>query len=246
MNEALSDLIGKQVAQAGELAQTALTCLTIFPQPRMIVEAAEAACGEAADGLDALVENGVIALEQDDVQRYGLHPTALDYARSKQDARGKMQEAKQRAANAYVEFAKANWRDNDLLASEHDNLIAALEWAWAEEQWSEVSNLTWYIDEYLRLHGYWQLATTWMDRGLEATRRAPESNEQQDRLGKMLHSQGQLKADLGDLNGALALYQQSLDIKERLGDLQGKSATLNQMAVIFQKRGRERKRRTPV
>ena len=54
LNEALSDLIGKQVEQAGELAQTALTCLTIFPQPRMITEAAQAACGEASDGLDAL------------------------------------------------------------------------------------------------------------------------------------------------------------------------------------------------
>ena len=130
-----------------------------------------------------------------------------------------MQEAKQRAAQAYAEFAQANWKDNDLLASEHDNLIAALEWAWAAEQWSDVSDLAWHIDDYLRLRGYWQLATTWMDRGLEATRRAPESKEQQDRLGKILHSQGQFKADLGDLSSAMALYQQSLDAAKQLGDL---------------------------
>ena len=129
LNEALHDLIGKQVEQAGKLAQTALTCLTIFPQPRMIVEAAQAACGDAADGLDALVENGVIALEQDDVQRYALHPTALDYARSNGQDTG-LQEARQRAVSAYAEFVESNWRDNDLLASEHDNLIAALEWTW--------------------------------------------------------------------------------------------------------------------
>ena len=41
----------------------------------------------------------------------------------------------------------------------------------------------------------------------------------------------------GDLDGAMQLYQQSLEIKEGLGDLKGKSATLHQMAGIYVTRG---------
>ncbi len=41
----------------------------------------------------------------------------------------------------------------------------------------------------------------------------------------------------GDLEGAMKLYQQSLEIDERLGDLHGKSATLRAMADIYVTRG---------
>jgi tetratricopeptide (TPR) repeat protein len=41
----------------------------------------------------------------------------------------------------------------------------------------------------------------------------------------------------GDLDGAMQLYQQSLEIKERLGDLRGKAATLHQMANVLVTRG---------
>ena len=43
----------------------------------------------------------------------------------------------------------------------------------------------------------------------------------------------------GDLDGAMRLYQQSLEIKERLGDLQGKSATLAMMAQVHILRGEQ-------
>jgi tetratricopeptide (TPR) repeat protein len=41
----------------------------------------------------------------------------------------------------------------------------------------------------------------------------------------------------GDLDGAMKLYQQSLELEERLGDLQGKSATLHAMANVLVTRG---------
>ena len=81
LDEALQELIGKQVLDAGNLAQRALSCLTIFPQPRMIVEVATAASGDAADGLGELVAAGVIAIEQDELQRYALHSAVLDWSR---------------------------------------------------------------------------------------------------------------------------------------------------------------------
>ncbi|RJP54127.1 MAG: CHAT domain-containing protein [Anaerolineaceae bacterium] len=46
-----------------------------------------------------------------------------------------------------------------------------------------------------------------------------------------------LQTHFGDLDGAMRLYQQCLQIDERLGNLQGKSATLHQMAGIYVTRG---------
>jgi tetratricopeptide (TPR) repeat protein len=42
-----------------------------------------------------------------------------------------------------------------------------------------------------------------------------------------------LQTHFGDLDGAMKLYQQSLQIDERLGNLQGKSATLYEMANVY-------------
>ncbi len=46
-----------------------------------------------------------------------------------------------------------------------------------------------------------------------------------------------LDTHFGDLDGAMKLYQQSLEIKEGLGDLQGKAMTLGMMSKIFWARG---------
>ena len=46
-----------------------------------------------------------------------------------------------------------------------------------------------------------------------------------------------LNTHFGDLDGAMKLYQQSLEIKEGLGDQQGKSATLHAVAGIYVTRG---------
>ena len=132
LDEALQQMIGKQVEQAGELAKTALARLTIFPQPRMVTGAANAACGDAEDGLEALVEQGVMALEQKPAaalcaapDNFGLGEEPCKGAGCR-DARGKTA-SRQR----YVEFVKSNWRDNDVLSIEHDNTLAAMDWAWA-------------------------------------------------------------------------------------------------------------------
>ncbi|KAB8331772.1 tetratricopeptide repeat protein, partial [Scytonema tolypothrichoides VB-61278] len=41
----------------------------------------------------------------------------------------------------------------------------------------------------------------------------------------------------GDISGAIALWEQSLEIKERIGDVGGKAATLNNMARVIAQQG---------
>jgi hypothetical protein len=62
----------------------------------------------------------------------------------------------------------------------------------------------------------------------EATARETEN---QELLSRVHHQQATLLVTRGDLDGAMRLYEQSLAIKESLGDVRGTSATLHEMAT---------------
>ena len=68
----------------------------------------------------------------------------------------------------------------------------------------------------------------------EATARETEN---QELLSRVYHQRATLLETRGDLDGAMRLYEQSLAIKERLGDVRGTSATLVMMAQIQFARG---------
>jgi len=53
----------------------------------------------------------------------------------------------------------------------------------------------------------------------------------------IIHNLAILKADQGDINQALVLYQQSLELDERIGYVPGKAATLHCLAVIYDNQG---------
>jgi len=60
-----------------------------------------------------------------------------------------------------------------------------------------------------------------------------------DELGKSatIQSLASLQAQQGEIERALQLWQQSLEINERIGDVRGKSATLHQMAGVIARQG---------
>ncbi|MEB3164949.1 MAG: tetratricopeptide repeat protein, partial [Prochlorothrix sp.] len=55
--------------------------------------------------------------------------------------------------------------------------------------------------------------------------------------GLLLHEWGFLKADSGEVDQALKLYQESLEIQEEIGDLRNKAATLHQLAILKANQG---------
>ncbi|MDZ8080725.1 MAG: tetratricopeptide repeat protein [Nostoc sp. DcaGUA01] len=63
----------------------------------------------------------------------------------------------------------------------------------------------------------------------------PPEDEQE--LASISHYLGILKADKGEVDEAIALYNQSLEIFERIGNVQGKAATLHQLAGIYANKG---------
>ncbi|GIV93361.1 MAG: hypothetical protein KatS3mg056_2070 [Chloroflexus sp.] len=90
---------------------------------------------------------------------------------------------------------------------------------------------------------YWQAAWVFARMGDLATAQrmidlaTPLAQTDEALLGRVYHQQADLLVTRGDLDQALELYQQSLDLTDRLGDVQGKAATLHQMANVFVTRG---------
>ncbi len=78
-------------------------------------------------------------------------------------------------------------------------------------------------------------ATAW--RLIEQANQLAQEHNDEALLSRVYHQQADLLVTRGDLDGALALYQQSLALDERLGDVQGKSATLVMMAQVQFMRG---------
>ncbi|OYD93622.1 hypothetical protein CDG76_16595 [Nostoc sp. 'Peltigera membranacea cyanobiont' 210A] len=56
-------------------------------------------------------------------------------------------------------------------------------------------------------------------------------------LASIYHHFGILKATKGEVDEAMALFNQSLSINERIGNVEGKAATLHQLARIYAKKG---------
>ncbi|QKQ73103.1 tetratricopeptide repeat protein [Nostoc sp. TCL240-02] len=52
-----------------------------------------------------------------------------------------------------------------------------------------------------------------------------------------MHCLGILYADKGKVDEAIALYNQSLEINERIGNVQGKAATLHQLGILYANKG---------
>jgi tetratricopeptide (TPR) repeat protein len=61
--------------------------------------------------------------------------------------------------------------------------------------------------------------------------------EDEQGLGSIYHHLGILKDYTGEVDEAIALFNQSLEIFERIGYFQGKAATLHQLAGIYAKKG---------
>jgi tetratricopeptide (TPR) repeat protein len=69
----------------------------------------------------------------------------------------------------------------------------------------------------------------------QALNLCPAEDEQE--LGSIYHDLGVLKASKGEVDEAIALYNQSLEISQRIGNVQGKAATLHELAIFYENKG---------
>ncbi|WP_027269285.1 tetratricopeptide repeat protein [Leptolyngbya sp. PCC 6406] len=137
------------------------------------------------------------------------------------------------AAQALTKLGIVQCFAGELLKAEEALALAAQVFSKPEWQPETKRDLTLRI-KYLTWHGY--LAT-----GLGQITVAEERLQNSLLLNKGFDAGlkataylylANLKANQGELEDAIALYQQSLAIKERIGDAQGKAATLHQMGRL--------------
>ena len=85
-----------------------------------------------------------------------------------------------------------------------------------------------------RSHGVWDKAKGLLNEALLLTENQEPLEAWQ---ASIFYNLAWIYDDQGEKETAIALYQQSLEIKEKIGDVQGQAATLHQLAIIYANRG---------
>ncbi|MGZ8842856.1 MAG: tetratricopeptide repeat protein [Pyrinomonadaceae bacterium] len=133
--------------------------------------------------------------------------------------------------------AQSTPEDYDALETEKDNLLTAMDVAFEMKDWDAVSGLAYVIalpvSGVLSVHGYWEEA---LKRNEQALKAARESLFEID-VSKFSHNQAVMHGNRGELEEARQLYNESLGIKQKLGDQSGIAITLHQLAMLAQNQG---------
>ena len=99
-------------------------------------------------------------------------------------------------------------------------------------EWNQAAEITFALEEYLTLHGYWQMSFQLVAEIAENGQSLSEKNR-----SIVDHLLGMLYQGFGDYEKALAQYRKSLEIDEKLGDIPGVSTSLHQIGMIYQEKG---------
>lgn len=98
----------------------------------------------------------------------------------------------------------------------------------------------WRLAWLKRAYGEIQAAYDLLRAAVPADPPLPDTEAEPELAGvhsKLQHELANILVVRGDLEGAMALYRQSLQIQEQLGDIQGKAATLSQLANLYMQQG---------
>ncbi|MFN8466307.1 MAG: tetratricopeptide repeat protein [Caldilineaceae bacterium] len=186
--------------------------------------------------LGELVDYGLLLRPDDSYQV--THALAHSYART-ETAPGA--DVVNRLALYYAEMAEAE-RAKGLagyaaLDSQRAHIVAVQAAALKAEQWEAVRQITWNMEDYLDLQGYFTDRQTVIQAGLAATR---ASNAQYDQA-EFLNRLGLAYADLGEPRRAIDLYEQYLAIAREIGDRRGEGAALGNLGLAYAALGEPRR-----
>jgi len=244
--EAVDRIFGRTFRLLGADAQMALLALALFV-PTASREALATVCG-FEDGRDRVNQ----AIRR--LAAFDLLDTAVDHDRlgiaalSRRLTRAQL--AKDERAGYLigrfvlhcVEYAhdhrEVTKENLDALDEERENLLAALDYAYAAQGWEPVIMITDDIafPGLLDIRGYWDQAIKWGERAAQAARRAQDEKA----LASFVHNTAIIYQHRGRYGEAKRLYNQSLEIRRGLGDQAGIASSLGQLGIIAQRQGHYR------
>jgi len=172
--------------------------------------------------------------------RYHLHPVLRAYVRGKQGP------DMAREDRRMVRFYLLRTREAHSLlgdperargavawaAAEHLNLIGAQEAALAQGMRAEAVAFAYWLNNLFERSGHWDLRRRALENGLSVA----QAVSLQD-YGSLFHNRGVLAQQQGDYGQARQFYEESLRIKEELGDWAGVAQTLHQLGMLAQDTG---------
>ncbi len=193
------------------------------------VEAAEAVCEPAAvsvlDGLAILLDHHLV--QRDDTgaeSRFGMFETVREFGRQELVSAGDAADVARRHATYFLAFAhiaerefhkadQAAWLDR--VATEHDNIRAALQWSLAEdpEMALDLAGTLW---RFWVLRGYVKEGLGWLERTIDAASDSPSTVRARAMLGA-----GSMYEAIGDDEAAELRYLAGLRDWEALDDAMG-------------------------
>lgn len=179
--------------------------------------------------LQALVEKSLLKYDVDpeDVARYAMLETIHEYARGRLIAHDRFASAQRLHAAYYLAVAEQaesqvsgpeEQRALDRLEREHDNLRAALRWAIEQNDPADALRLCSALGSFWTVRGHWSEGQNWTERALARAPATPLDPEQQRLRANVLHVAARLAENRGHPTVTCALYEESLRLRQLLGD----------------------------
>ena len=205
----LQNLIEVSDQQLDEQARSALRSLSVFPaKPNTFSEeAALAVCNMSVEMLDVLTDVGL--LEGRESERYSLHQTIADYARTHLTDTS----AYERMARYYADYVEAHEKDYDALDQEAVNIFAALQTAFERKLHADLIRGVNALMHFLDVRGLYAQAVVYLQRAKDA---AVLTNDREGLTATLLHS-GDVMIRQGNYAQAETYLQEGLTLA-RQGD----------------------------
>ena len=203
----LQNLIEVSDQQLDEQARSTLRSLSVFPaKPNSFSEeAALAVCNVSVEMLDVLSDVGLV--EGRGPERYSLHQTIADYARTHLVDTS----AYERMTGYYADYVEAHEKDYDALDQEAINIFAALQTAYERNLYADLIRGVNALTHFLDVRGLYAQAEVYLQRAKDAAALTDDSNGLAAtllHLGDVIIRQGNYVQAETHLQEGLALAQE--------------------------------------
>jgi predicted ATPase/class 3 adenylate cyclase len=212
------------------------------------IEAAEAVCedaelpaGDILDSISRLVDKSLLIPEQaEGTGRYRMLETIREYAFERLTESDEVAGTQSRFMSFFLRMglqaepelsgpAQGEWLER--LDAENENLRAALAWSVQEADLAVGQfRLALALSRFWLVRGHWEEGLTCLLRVIGSSVALPLAAERSTAFNRC----GYLATSLGRYEDALKHYEQSLEIRRKLGDERGIAATLNNLGMAHE------------
>ena len=232
--------------QLGDDGRAALLALSLFVPSASRDALAEVAgfggdlkrVSEAVKNLRALwLIKGI-----DENRRFTIEGLTRSMTRARLSKDSQADAFRRRFVAHFLSYAEAHARptpeDFDKLEAEKDNLLTAMDRAFALKAWATAMRLMFAIyfdgvNGFLTVRGYWDEAIRRGEQALEAA----HNLSIEDLIAHFSHNLAIMYQSRGELAQARRLYDESLEIEKRLGNQRGIAISLHELGRLAQKQG---------